>query len=73
MAGRVFLSPIYLGIRWSIWALLLLLGVLDGCRHRSVRSRGYQLYWLVVGCVGAFLVRDSFLLAFSIESQSGSW
>ena len=40
MAGRVYLNIAYVAPRVALWVLLFLLGLVDGVRHRAVRSRG---------------------------------
>lgn len=34
--------------RFALWVLLLGVASIDGWRHRSIRSRGFQLYWSLV-------------------------
>lgn len=40
MAGRVYLNMAYVAPRTALWTLLFLAGLIDGIRHRGVRSRG---------------------------------
>lgn len=40
MAGRVYLSMAYVAPRAALWTLLFFVALVDGLRHRSVRSRG---------------------------------
>ncbi len=40
MAGRVYLNMAYVAPRTALWVLLFLAGLIDGIRHRGVRSRG---------------------------------
>jgi hypothetical protein len=40
MAARVYLSMAYVAPRALLWILLFLVALLDGIRHRAVRSRG---------------------------------
>jgi hypothetical protein len=59
--------PLYLLIRWVLWVLLAAVGTVDGVRHRTVRSRGWQLYALLVFVTWLFVLRETVLLAFAIE------
>lgn len=45
----VYLSYDYIFPRFAVWVLLLVVAAIDGWRHRDVRSRGYQLFWSLVG------------------------
>lgn len=40
MAGRVYLEMAYVAPRALLWLTLFVLALVDGIRHRSVRSRG---------------------------------
>ena len=40
MANRVYLNLAYVVPRAALWLLLFVVALLDGIRHRSVRSRG---------------------------------
>ena len=55
MAGRVYLAIPYVAPRCAIWALLFVVALWDGIRHRAVRSRGFQLYWVSAGSIEARL------------------
>lgn len=46
MAGRVYLAVPYVVPRTAMWVLLFAVGLIDGIRHRGVRSRGFQLFWV---------------------------
>lgn len=48
MTNRVWLNVAYLAPRWAVWTLLLVVASIDACRHRHVRSRGWQLYAVLV-------------------------
>ena len=39
--------------------------------HRSIRSRGYQLYFALVGVIGLYVIRECVLLAYSYETDGG--
>lgn len=41
MAGRVYLEMAYVAPRAALWAALFVLALVDGVRHRAVRSRGW--------------------------------
>ncbi len=40
MAGRVYLEMAYVAPRAALWMALFVLALVDGIRHRAVRSRG---------------------------------
>ena len=40
MAGRIYLSMAYVAPRAALWLLLFVAALVDGIRHRAVRSRG---------------------------------
>ena len=70
MADRVYLEKLYLIPRLSLWVLLLLIALLDGWRHRHIRSRGWQLYAVLLLCTFLFVLRDAILLIFALEHHS---
>lgn len=72
-ANRVWLNLAWLIPRWCLWALLFVVAIVDGMRHRNVAATAGRLFWLLVLSTGLFLFRDTFLLAFSAEAQDGSW
>ena len=45
----VYLSYDYVLPRFAVWLLLFGVVLIDGWRHRSIRTRGYQLFWSLVG------------------------
>ena len=55
MAGRVYTSVAYAVVRLAIWLLLFIGAVIDGLRHRQIRSRGWQLYLLLVVSTALFV------------------
>ena len=69
MAGRVYTSIIYAIVRLCIWSALLAAGVTDGLRHRHVRSRGWQLYLLLILSNGLFVIKNIAFLAICIQGQ----
>ena len=62
----------YLIPRLIIWAVLFGLALTDAVRHRHVKRRGHQLQKGVLLVIGAFIVQDVLLLAYSAQSSSGS-
>jgi hypothetical protein len=40
MAGRIYLNMAYVAPRAALWLLLFVAALVDGIRHRAVRSRG---------------------------------
>ena len=60
----------YLIPRLIIWALLFGLALTDTIRHRHVKRRGHQLQRGVLLVIGAFIVQDVLLLAYSAQSSS---
>lgn len=72
MAGRVYLEMAYVAPRAALWLALFLLALVDGIRHRAVRSRGYQLFWALVGSAALFVVQEVVLVILVAES-SGQW
>lgn len=76
--GDVMSSSGYVGVisaivRLSLWVALAVIASLDGVRHRHIRSKGWQLFVLLVGDTGLFVVRNAFLLGVSLAgTDSGS-
>lgn len=70
MAGRVYTSVAYAIIRLCIWAALLAAAAFDGFRHRQVRSRGWQLYLLLVICNALFVLKNVCFLAICIQGEA---
>lgn len=70
MANRVYTSVPYAISRLAIWVALLALAAIDGIRHRQVRSRGWQLYILLIICTAMFVIRNMFFLGICIEGES---
>ena len=62
----------YLIPRLIIWALLFGLALTDAVRHRHVKRRGHQLQRGVLLVIGAFIVQDVLLLAYSAQSSTDS-
>lgn len=60
----------YLIPRLIIWALLFGLAVTDAIRHRHVKRRGHQLQKGVLLVIGAFIVQDVLLLAYSAQPKA---
>ncbi|KFM22745.1 hypothetical protein F751_2936 [Auxenochlorella protothecoides] len=73
MTNRVWLNVAYLAPRWAVWTLLLVVASIDACRHRHVRSRGWQLYAVLLGATGLFVVRDTFLFAYAVSGVGPDW
>lgn len=69
MAGRVYTSVIYAIVRLSIWVALLAAAAFDGIRHRQVRSKGWQLFTLLVASTALFVVKNIAFLAICIQGQ----
>lgn len=72
MAGRVYLNMAYVAPRTALWVLLFAAGLIDGIRHRGVRSRGFQLYWALVVSAGLFVLQEIVLLILAAEAH-GQW
>ncbi|PSC76093.1 hypothetical protein C2E20_0258 [Micractinium conductrix] len=72
MAGRVYLSMAYVAPRAALWTLLFFVALVDGLRHRSVRSRGFQLYWALVLSGGLFVLQEVVLLILVGQSSSAA-
>lgn len=70
MASRVYLSWTYLLPRFALWVLLLVVAIIDGLRHRHVRSRAWQLYAALTGVVGLGALREAVLLAYASTTSS---
>ena len=70
MAGRVYTSVTYAIVRLCIWGALLLAAAFDGFRHRQVRSRGWQLYLLLVISNGLFVLKNMSFLAICIQGEA---
>ena len=60
----------YLIPRLIIWALLFGLALTDAIRHRHVKRRGHQLQKGVLLVIGAFIVQDVLLLAYSAQPKA---
>jgi hypothetical protein len=69
MAGRIYLSLAYVIPRFILWTLLSVGGLVDGLRHKHVRSRGWQLYAALVVVAFLFTFRDCFVLAYAVQSN----
>ena len=67
MAGRVYTSIVYGIIRLSVWTALFVAALIDGLRHRQVRSRGWQLYLLLLGANALFVIKNVAFLAICIQ------
>lgn len=74
MADRVYTSVVYAIVRLSLWGFLFLVAALDGIRHRRVRSKGWQLFTLLVVSTGLFVVKNVGFLAICIQgAQYDGW
>ncbi|KAL4859343.1 hypothetical protein ACK3TF_000461 [Chlorella vulgaris] len=72
MAARVYLNLAYVAPRAVLWVLLFVAALVDGIRHRAVRSRGFQLYWALVGCSALFVIQDVVLVILAAASHGQS-
>ena len=73
MSNSVHDGVIYAIVRLSLWVSLAVISSLDGLRHRHIRSKGWQLFVLLVGDTSLFVIRNAFLLGVSLAgTQSGS-
>jgi hypothetical protein len=72
MAGRVYTSVAYAIVRLCIWGALLAAAAFDGFRHRQVRSRGWQLYLLLVISNCLFVLKNMAFLAICIQGEANS-
>ena len=68
----VYDSVVYAIVRLSLWTCLATVGFLDGLRNRHIRSKGWQLYLLLVVDACLFVVRNGFLLGVSLVGSSGT-
>lgn len=69
MAGRVYLEIAYVAPRALLWLALFVWALIDGIRHRAVRSRGFQLYWALVGSSALFVLQEVVLVILVTESR----
>lgn len=72
MAGRVYLAVPYVAPRTLMWVLLFAAALWDGLRHRSVRSRGFQLFWALVVSAGLFVLQEAVLLIMAVEAHGNT-
>jgi len=70
MAFQVYTSIPYGIARLSIWFALLVVAILDGVRNRQVKSKGWQLYYMLVAGTSLFVVRNPFFLGICIEGEN---
>jgi cbb3-type cytochrome oxidase subunit 3 len=66
----VYDSVVYAIVRLSLWTFLATIGCADGFRNRHIRSKGWQLYLLLVIDACLFVVRNGFLLGVAITGTS---
>lgn len=73
MANRVYTSIVYASIRLGLWLLLSVVGIVDGFRHRQIRSKGWPVYYLLLGSSVLFVLRNIAFLGICIKGnlQSG--
>jgi hypothetical protein len=73
MSNSLYGGVIYAIARLSLWGFLAVISSLDGLRHRHIRSKGWQLFVLLVGDTSLFVLRNIFLLGVSLAgTESGS-
>ena len=69
MAGKVYTSVPYALVRLCLWAAVLAAGLVDGLKHKHLRSRGWQLYLLLLISNGLFVVKNLAFLAICIQGE----
>lgn len=67
MSSGVIENTVYAWIRLGLWALVFGIACFDGSRHRTVRSKGWQLYLILVIDTFLFLVRNGFFLGVCLQ------
>lgn len=70
MAAQILISVPYALARLAVWLLLLAVAVIDGLKHRHIRSRGYQLYLALTIVCALFTLKNIVYLAISLEAGS---
>jgi hypothetical protein len=73
--GSIYDSVIYAIVRLSCWFALGLVACLDGLKHRHIRSKGWQLYVILLMVTSLYIIRNSLLLGVALAggtSSSGS-
>ena len=67
MSSGVIENTVYAWIRLGLWALVFGVACFDGSRHRTIRSKGWQLYLILVIDTFLFLVRNGFFLGVCLQ------
>lgn len=57
----------YAWIRLGLWALVFGFACFDGSRHRTIRSKGWQLYLILVIDTFLFLIRNGLFLGVCLQ------
>jgi hypothetical protein len=70
MALNVLLEPPYLFSRLVLWAIVFAAALYDAIKSRNIKVAGYQLQRGIIVVLGAQLVQDGLLLAYSFSSHS---
>ncbi|KAI8107769.1 hypothetical protein M9434_004713 [Picochlorum sp. BPE23] len=66
MATSLYDSVIYAIVRLSLWGFVTTVACLDGIKNRHTRSKGWQLYFILIGDACLFVIRNCFLLGVAI-------
>lgn len=74
MSSSVYDGVIYAIVRVGLWISVAGIACLDGIRHRHIRSKGWQLFVILVLDTLLFVVRNAFLVGVALEgTESGSF
>jgi hypothetical protein len=66
------LEPQYLFPRLVLWLAIFAAALADAIRHRNVKVAGYQLQRGIILVLGAQIIQDSLLVAYSFTLHSGA-
>ncbi|KAK9819921.1 hypothetical protein WJX72_003958 [[Myrmecia] bisecta] len=72
MTAQIFLDETYLVPRLVGWVMLLAVAVADGCLHRNVRVKGWQLHRGVTLVIAAYVVQDVLLTTYTFAAKHPS-
>lgn len=72
MALNAVLEPLYLFPRLVLWVAIFAAALADAIRHRNVKVAGYQLQRGIIFVLGAQIIQDSLLVAYSFTLHNGA-
>lgn len=69
-SSQIFLDQAYLIPRILVWLLLFVVATVDAYRHKTVRSRGWQLNRAILVVIFSYILQDIFLTVYTFQDTS---